>query len=350
MPPPLSVGLLGLGGVAQGLLELWAERPDSRFKIVFATDSRGGVLAPQGIDASALLTAKRNNHSAGLRGARYEEGLAPHEAPERVPCQILLNLLPCNYTDGEPALGPVRSALESGTHVVTAEKASLVLGFDALRRAAEAARSHLRYSACVGGSVPFIPILEWIAQAHRIRRITGVLNATTTYILSELEARRHSPPELLQKAHELGILERDASLDIEGFDLAAKGVIVHNTVYPEPLAWDKVQRRGIREFLDDPHRLRAGTRLVATIEPGAVLLDLPILPMHSPLRVYGLENALVVETPHAGELHVRGIGAGGRGTATNVYGDLLWIANAVRGGESPDAAAPLPQAALHRHL
>lgn len=350
MPRPLSVGFLGLGGVAQGLLELWTERPDPRFRIAFATDSKGAVLGPEGVDAFALLSAKRGAGLANLRGARYEQGLSPPEAAQRVPCEILLNLLPCNYEDGGPALGLVRSALESGTHVVTAEKASLVLGFEALRRASQAGRSHLRYSACVGGSVPFIPILEWIAQAHRIRRITGVLNATTTYILSELEARRHSPDELLQQAHDLGILERDPRLDIDGHDLAAKAVLVHNTVYPDPLPWNRAQRRGIREFLDDPRRLRVGTRLVATVEPGAVRVDLPVLPMHSPLRVYGLENALIVETPHAGELHVRGVGAGGRGTATNVYGDLLWIANAVRGGESPDAAAALPQAALHPHL
>lgn len=345
MSRPVELGILGLGNVAQGLLELWSARPDPRFRITAVADSRGVLSNPQGLDPAQLLSAKRGGSIANLRGARFDANAPPATLLERSRPRILLNLLPCNYENGQPALPILRAALESGVHVVTAEKASLVLGFEALRKASRVGNTQLRYSACVGGSIPFIPLLEWVAQAHEIRRVTGVFNATTTYVLSELEARRHTPAEILEKARGLGILEADPSLDLEGFDLAAKAVLVHNTIYKELLPFHRADRAGITSYLQNPDSLRTGTRLVATIEPGRVRVEAAILPMHSPLRVYGLENAIAIETVHAGELHVRGIGAGGRGTATNVYGDLVRVATLLEGGD-PNARTPLPQPAL----
>ena len=350
MPQPLSVGLLGLGGVAQGLLELWSQSADPRFKIAWATDSEGAAFSTNGFDPASLLAAKRGAGLRSLRGAKFETQVPLTEVVSRAPCDILVNLLPCNYENGQPALPVLRAALEEGIHVVTAEKASLVLGFEALRRSSQAGKAHLRYSACVGGSVPFIPLLEWVSQANEIRRVTGVVNASTTYVLSELEARRHTPQEILERASRLGILERNPALDLEGYDLAAKGVLIHNTIYGEALPFKRADRRGIQEFLDEPDKLRTGTRLVVTVEPGKVRLDAPVLPMHSPLRVYGLENAILIETPHAGELHVRGVGAGGRGTATNVYGDLVRVAQLLQGGERTDGRPPIRPAALHPNV
>jgi homoserine dehydrogenase len=349
LSPPLKVGLLGLGGVAQGLLELWSSKPDPRFRIVWATDSEGVVHNAAGLDPASLLGCKRGAGLRTIRSGKFEAGVPLGEVRSRFPCDIVVNLLPCNYQDGSPGLPVLRAALEEGTHVVTAEKASIVLGFEALRRSAQAGRAHLRYSACVGGSVPFIPILEWVSQANEIRKVTGVLNATTTYILSELEARRHSSKEILEKASTLGILERDPKLDLEGFDLAAKAVLVHNTIYKELHPWNRVDRRGITEFLDNVDKLRLGTRLVATIEPNHVKIETQVLPMHSPLRVYGFENAMLIDTPNAGELQIRGVGAGGRGTATNVYGDLVRVAQLIRGGETA-ARSQVSQAALHPHV
>lgn len=345
MSRPVEIAVLGLGNVAQGLLELWSARPDPRFRIVAAAHSGGVVTSPAGLEPGPLLAAKRAGTLATLRGARYAAGAPPSAVLEATRPRILLNLLPCNYEDGGPALPVLRHALENGIHAVTAEKASLVLGFEALRKAARSGNAQLRYSACVGGSIPFIPLLEWVAQAHEIRRVTGVFNATTTYILSELEARRHSPAEILEKARGMGILEADPRLDLEGFDLAAKAVLVHNTIYRELLPFHRADRKGIVPYLEDPNSLRMGTRLVATVEPGRVSLEASVLPMHSPLRVYGLENAIAIETAHAGELHVRGVGAGGRGTATNVYGDLVRVASLLEGGDA-HARPPVPQTAV----
>lgn len=349
MSRPVEVGLLGLGNVAQGLLELWSARPDPRFKLVFAADSKGAVTNAAGLEPAALLSAKRGGSLEALRGARHEASPSLDRILEKSRPRILLNLLPCNYENGGPALPLLRSALETGVHVVTAEKASLVLGFEALRKASRNGNTQLRYSACVGGSIPFIPLLEWVAQAHEIKRVTGVFNATTTYILSELEARRHTPTEILDKARTLGILEADPRLDLEGFDLAAKAVLVHNTIYKDLLPFHRADRKGITSFLQAPDTLRTGTRLVASIEPGKVAVEASVLPMHSPLRVYGLENAVLIETAHAGDLHVRGVGAGGRGTATNVYGDLVRVATLLEGGE-PNPRTHVPQAALQPHL
>jgi len=346
---PVDVGILGLGGVGRGLLELWSERPEPRFRIAWASDTTGAVIAREGIRPADLLRAKRGNGLASLPSARFEPHAKPTDLVDREPVEILLNLLPCDYESGGEALPSVVNALERGIHVVSAEKASLVLGVERLRAAQEKAGAQLRYSACVGGSVPFIPILEQAAAAHQVQGATGVVNATTTYILTELEARRAAPREIIDQARRLGILERDERHDLDGWDLAAKATILHNTMFPEPISWKRVKRTGIQPFLKDPESLVPGTRLVARVTPGRVDTEAKTLPMHSPLRVYGLENALLIDTPNAGELFVRGIGAGGRGTATNVYGDLLRVARHT-GGESPNGHTHVPQTKLHAHL
>ena len=348
MSRPVEIGILGLGGVGRGLLELWAERPEPRFKIVWAADSSGAVVSRDGIKPRDLLIAKEKKGLASLHGARFEPNAKPGDVLDREPVKILLNLLPCDYDTGGPALPTISAALEKGTHVVSAEKASLVLGFERLRNAQTRGRAQFRYSACVGGSVPFIPILEQAASAHQVLGATGVVNATTTYILTELEARRAAPREIVDRARTLGILERDERHDIEGWDLAAKATILHNTMFPEAISWRRVQRRGIEGFLKAPDTLVPGTRLVAQVTPGKVDIQAKTLPMHSPLRVYGLENALLIDTPNAGELFVRGIGAGGRGTATNVYGDLLRVLR--QAGGDTHGPAEVPKTKLHAHV
>lgn len=349
MSPPVDVGILGLGGVARGLLELWSERPEPRFRIAWAADSTGAVIARDGIRPADLLQAKQGKGLGSLRGARFEPQANATDLVEREPVKILLNLLPCDYETGGPALTSSIAALERGIDVVSAEKASLVLGFERLRAAQQKGGARLRYSACVGGSVPFIPILEQAAAAHQVQGATGVINATTTYILTELEARRAAPREIVDRARKLGILERDERHDLDGWDLAAKATILHNTMFAEPISWKRVKRTGIQPFLKEPQTLVPGTRLVARVTPGRVETEAKTLPMHSPLRVYGLENALLIDTPNAGELFVRGIGAGGRGTATNVYGDLLRVARHT-GGESSNGQTQVPQTKLHAHL
>lgn len=340
MSSPLRIGVLGLGHVGQGLLELLSQRPDGPVRITWAADTAGSLLDPDGLPPSQLLAAKRDGDLRQVRGAPVETAPVLEVYP-RARVDVVVNLLPCDYARAEPAATLLRTALEEGVDVVTAEKASLALRFQTLQEAAARGASRLRYSACVGGSVPFIPILERLARVTPIRGITGVLNATTAYLLSTLETQRRTPEDVLAEAARRGILERDPRHDLDGFDLAAKALLLHNTAFAEPLSWHQVERRGITDLLADPARWTPGTRPVAHIEAQSVRLQTPVLPLYSPLRTQGLECAAVIETQDAGDLALRGVGAGSLGTASNVLADVLSLLPTRSGGEARHAVPVL---------
>jgi len=153
--------------------------------------------------------------------------------------RILVESLPTNLKDGEPALGLIKTALAEGINVVTVDKGPLALGFDALKEASSASGAKLGYSGTTGVSVP-----DELAS-ERVLEIRGVLNGTTNYILSEMQERNISFGEALAGAQANGIAEPDPSLDVEGWDTVAKTLILAKTLMSASATLADVSRIGI---------------------------------------------------------------------------------------------------------
>jgi homoserine dehydrogenase len=211
------------------------------------------------------------------------------------------------------------SALSRGLPYVTANKALLATHGGELAALAATSGAALLASASVGGGTPMLEVTEHLATSREVRRLRGLLNATTTFILSAMGEGR-SYDDALADAQAAGYAEADPTLDVEGNDAAQKLAILAWVAWGRWRSEREVHTTGITDLDVAPGTV---VRLVADATPdqltvGPVALD-PASPLAAPRDV---ECLLEIEVAGAGTVTLRGPGAGGRATAGAVYADL----------------------------
>jgi homoserine dehydrogenase len=152
---------------------------------------------------------------------------------------VLVESIPTNIADGQPALELIAAALEQGINVVTVDKGPLVHGFEALKDAARKGGSRLGYNGTTGVRIP-----DELAS-DRVLEIRGVLNGTTNYILTQMQQHQRSFDEALAGAQADGIAEPDPSLDVQGWDTASKILILAKSLMGADARLAEVSRIGI---------------------------------------------------------------------------------------------------------
>jgi homoserine dehydrogenase len=233
----------------------------------------------------------------------------------------------------EPAGSLIRGALRTGRQVVTANKALIAAAGAELEALAWARGAFLGYEAAVAGAIPVLDALRGPLAANRIRRVAGILNGTTNYILTRMEEDLLDLPAALRQAQELGFAEADPGADLSGRDAAQKLVILARHAFGRWLPLERVRCEGIEAVtggdIDDALRAGERIRLVAEASLGdddEVVLEVAprALPAVHPLAAVRNEtNAVAVEGDLCGVVVLAGPGAGGKATASAVYGDLL---------------------------
>jgi len=225
----------------------------------------------------------------------------------------------------DPASRVVRRALESGKHVVTANKALIATQGASLEALADAYGVALRYEAAVGGAIPVIHTLRGTLRGNQITRIRGILNGTTNFMLSRMSADGLSFDEALREAQRLGFAEADPSADISGLDAAQKLVILVRHAFGYWVPAECVERKGIEDVRPEPGevykliaeavltdgrlRLRVGPQRLTSSDPMANVND--------------ENNAVLIEGDFAGSLTFIGRGAGALPTGSAVYDDIV---------------------------
>ncbi len=261
----------------------------------------------------------------------------------------------------EPARTYILQALHSGADVVTANKAVLANHGPELFDIAEQVGAQLYYEAAVGGAIPIIRPLRDSLAGDRVKRILGIVNGTTNYILDRMDTWGDDFDEALAEATRLGYAEADPTADIEGFDAAQKAAILASLAFHTTVPLEAVHREGMSTVTrDQVHAARKAGYVVkllaiceritdaetgvdgvsARVHPALVPLDHPLAAVH------GANNAVFVEAEAAGSLMFYGAGAGGVETASAVLGDLVSAARRhVAGGpgvaESTHANLPV---------
>lgn len=238
-----------------------------------------------------------------------------------------------------PARDLISRALELGKPVVTANKAVLGEFGPELRALSRREGVPLLFEAAVAGAVPIVRGLSGLARADEIVKIEGVLNGTSTFVLSQVEATGCTPEEALLEAQRLGFAEADASRDLDGTDAADKLAVLVQYLFDEPLRTADVQRIGIDVLTRDDILRTDGRRwrLVATAVKGtcARVEPVPLRAEHPLAAVTGPQNAITVTGRHAGAITLSGPGAGGDATACSIVADVLaaqdWLATTTIG-------------------
>ncbi|HEX7546720.1 MAG TPA: homoserine dehydrogenase [Gemmatimonadaceae bacterium] len=235
----------------------------------------------------------------------------------------------------EPAGRIVRGALARGLSVVTANKTLIAAHGLSLAKLAEEREASLQFEAAVGGGVPVVRTLRGELGGHGVRTITGILNGTTNYLLTQISAGAPFAAALAD-AQAKGFAEADPSRDLQGLDSADKirilswlawGVDPAKLVVrveplpddPEPLVRRAEARQGVLKYLAGAMRGSEGD-VRAWVRPVIVPRD------HEFARVADEENAVHIDSDSLGVLRLQGRGAGGDATASAVLCDLLQAA------------------------
>lgn len=243
----------------------------------------------------------------------------------------------CELLGGvEPAGALIKGAFDRDKPVVTANKELLATRGRELFDASDAKGLDLYFEAAVGGGIPLIRPLKESLAGERLRRVMGIVNGTTNFILTKMSEEGRGFDDVLREAQDLGYAEADPSADVDGHDAAAKCAILASIAFNARVVADDVYREGISrvssEDIEYARRLGYVVKLLAIAEMGederiAVRVHPAMIPAAHPLAsVRDAFNAVFVEGPRVGELMFYGRGAGGDPTATAVVGDLIAVA------------------------
>jgi len=243
----------------------------------------------------------------------------------------------CELIGGsEPAGSLILAAFDREKPVVTANKELLATRGRELFDASDAKGLDLYFEAAVGGGIPLIRPLKESLSGERIRRVLGIVNGTTNFILTKMSEEDRAFDDVLAEAQRLGYAEADPAADVEGHDAAAKCAILASIAFNARVTAADVFREGITrvstEDIEFARRLGYVVKLLAIAEMGdderiAARVHPAMIPAAHPLAsVRDAFNAVFVEGEAVGELMFYGRGAGGAPTATAVVGDLVSVA------------------------
>ncbi len=336
---PVQVGIIGLGNVGTGALDILAENAgDIALKLGFPLQVR--ALCSRGIDTKTLPGA----FASALRTANWRE-VAEH--PE---VDIVAELVGGTGVAREI----VDTAIARGKSVVTANKELMALSGAELWDRAIAARINLAMEASVAGGVPIHAVLREGISGDRINTLYGILNGTCNYILTEIESRGASFHDVLAEAQKAGYAEADPSADVDGFDARSKLAILSALAFGERIVPADIYTEGIRRVtpvdFEYAHLLHHTIRLVCTARktPAGLLLAVrpSLIPQSTILAsVRGAYNAVWVRGKFGADTFYYGRGAGPHPTGVAVVSDLMRVAREIRSG-SPERVSPFAHARL----
>ncbi|HEX6973540.1 MAG TPA: hypothetical protein VF147_04025 [Vicinamibacterales bacterium] len=340
-----DLALVGFGNVARRFATLIEERRqrlvadfDLDVRIVgIATRRHATAWNPNGLDAAqAIASLEAGGSLAALASdpPRDSLDLIARLGASHSDLRVAIETTVLDITAGQPAVDHVRAAIAAGCHVVTANKGPAAFAYAELRdRAREAGVSFLFEGAVMDG-IPIFNLVRETLPVVDIVGFRGVVNATTNHILSALEDGDEFAPALA-RMQQLGIAEADPSLDVDGWDAAAKASALANVLMGARMTPQQVNRQGLDAGSADAARraLAAGRRLrlVAsaakksdgTIEANVAPVELPATDLLAGLR--GQANALVLNTDLLGEVAICQLDGSLTQTAYALLSDLVTI-------------------------
>ena len=254
----------------------------------------------------------------------------------------LLNIKDCNVLIeliGEEkglSFDLVKQALEKKIHVVTANKALLAMNGSELFKIAEHNNVLLLYEAAVAGGIPIVKSIKNSIYLDKINKISGILNGTTNFILTEMEKFNLDFQEVLKRAQSNGYAEADPTNDIERIDSAHKLTLLSTLCFGSEINFKNNKFSGIGNIhIEDIHNAKKlGCRIKLISESQIIegkifnVTEPRLIKIENPLaNVDGVINAINVETEHLQSLFYEGEGAGGKATASAIISDLFEISN-----------------------
>ncbi|MBT5166424.1 MAG: homoserine dehydrogenase [Nitrosomonadales bacterium] len=315
----MNIGLIGIGTVGGGTYRVLKENADEIFNKI-------------GIEIKITHVADKNLKLA--KDTVDKEIIIEEDAfalLENSSIDIIVELIGGTGI----ALDIVRKALESGKHVVTANKALIAMHGEELIKIANQNNVILAYEAAVAGGIPIIKSLREGLAANKINWVAGILNGTTNYILTEMKDNNLPFETALKQAQDLGFAEADPTFDIEGIDAAHKITILASIAFGVPIDFEAVHIEGISNLNQKDIRyaeeLGYRIKLLGIAKSDKSGVEIRVHPTLVPEKrlvanVDGAMNAVLVQGNMVGPTLYYGAGAGSEPTASAVAADIIDIA------------------------
>ena len=321
----IDIGLLGLGTVGTGVVNI-INSPKGRHPLVSSINI-------------ARIAVKDLNRP---RSIKVDSSILT-EDPFEIVNDPKIKLIVEAIGGIEPARSLILSAIKSGKSVVTANKAVIARYGKEISDAANAAGVYVLIEAAVGGGIPIIEPLKQSLGGNRINKVTGIINGTTNYILSQMTKEGANYNDVLKEAQSLGYAEANPSADVDGHDAADKIAILSGLAFGGPINRESIPTKGISNLqsidINYAHQLGYEIKLLAIAQhlhdnstvngsiPLALRVEPTLVPNEHPLSVVnGVNNAILIEGEPIGEVMFYGPGAGAGPTASAVVADILNIA------------------------
>jgi homoserine dehydrogenase len=330
------LALVGFGVVGKALTELLRSKREElealhKFKAevtLIASQNHGTALNPDGLNLDEIAeTASAGRDLGPVSGDSLECFLRRSRA------DVMIEATPTTR-DGEVGLRHIRTALEMGLHVVTANKGPIALAYEELTALASKKGLYLLFEGTVQGGTPLFAMIREGLAGCSFTGAQGVLNASTNVILTAMESGK-SYEEALGEAREAGLVGEDPSMDVEGWDAALKTLILAKVLFGAPLRLMDVERKGIGQvtpkMIGEARARNSRIKLLAELKRDGEKIRASVrpawLPVSNPLSLLdGAENMVMIDTDNLGTVSIRGSGGGGLQTAQGALSDLLSIA------------------------
>ena len=315
MENKVKIGLIGLGTVGSGV-----------YKTL------------QDFDNIEIVKIAVHNKNKKRNIPNLDENLITDNAYEVVndpQIQIVAELI----GGTEPAFDLIKTAIENGKHIVTANKELLAKHGEELFNFAQKHNKVILYEAAIAGGIPLIMPIKTILAGNKINKIKAILNGTTNYILTKMDVQGASYEDVLTEAQDLGYAETNPTGDVEGFDAAYKITTLATIAFGKRIKLENVYREGITKIR--PQDMQAANemgykiKLIASAEMTADgRADVRVHPMLVPINktlahINYVTNAVTLTGHPVGEVTLSGPGAGEFPTASSVVGDILAIVSEI---------------------
>ena len=307
----LKIGLIGLGTVGSGVYKSLAEFDN----IEIAKIAVRNINKPRSVEVPTEILTDN-----------------PYDIVNNPEINVVVELM----GGVEPAWDYIKTALENGKHIVTANKELLAKKGEELFNLSEKHNCVVLYEAAIAGGIPIIMPIKTILAGNKINKIQAILNGTTNYILTKMDVDGASYEDVLKEAQALGYAETDPTGDVEGFDAAYKITTLATISFNSRIKFENVYREGItkirKEDMKRANELGYKIKLIASATLGENNnADVRIHPMLVPksnmlAHINYVTNAVAMTGHPIGNVVLSGPGAGEFPTASSVIGDILAIA------------------------
>lgn len=250
----LKIAMLGFGNAGRAFAELLLDKQEEirevygcGVKVVaIATGSRGSLVNEKGIDLNQALSDMKSMGRFNADRSDYSR-LNAMEVATQAGYDVIVELTPLAIFSGQPAISHITAALSRKKHAITANKGPIAWAFESLRSLAAENGVQFYYETTVMDGTPVFNLVEETLRLCRVNEVEGILNSTTNFILEEM-AKGRDYDEVILEGQAKGFVEADPSMDVDGWDAAAKTAALLNVLMGADITPDRIERQGIGDI------------------------------------------------------------------------------------------------------